>query len=55
MKVYIVQGGWDYEGCDVSSMRAFDSMEKAKAGKELLENDAASSYDYVVLSELEVE
>lgn len=47
MKVYSVQGGWEYEGSSDSSLRVFSSREKAEAYAATLRG-----YDSVLVQEL---
>lgn len=53
MKVYLVYGGFDYEGEDGDSIRVFSSEEKAELYREKLRKD--SCYGYVALEEREVD
>ena len=54
-KVYVVIGGWDYEGQDVDSVRLFLDRESAEwYGKELTVPDPTyerTFYDYVEIVE----
>ena len=51
MKVYVVMGGWEYEGEDVDEMKVFTDKLDAEVYKlELEKKDLVSStpfYDYV--------
>ena len=47
-KVYIVEGGWNYEGESKDSMRVFRNEEDAKAYEEEI---SYSGFDYVLISE----
>jgi hypothetical protein len=60
MKVYLVLGGWDYEGCDDDSAVVFSSKESAEA---YVANESSISeydpykidYDFYKIVELEVQ
>lgn len=52
MKVYVVYGGWDYEGVYGQSIRVFSSEEKAEEYSDKLVKE---SYDYVNVDEREVD
>ena len=51
MKVYVVIGGWEYEGEHFDSLRLFDCKSAAEAySKQLEEGD----YEYALIEEREV-
>jgi len=47
MQVYVVIGGYDYEGCDFSSLKLFDCKSTAEEYRNHLQNQWG--YDYVHL------
>lgn len=53
MKVYLVFGGFDYEGESGDSIRVFSSEEKAEQYRQKLLNE--KYYDYVEVGEREVD
>ena len=57
--VYVVMGGWDYEGYDTDSVRVFATIEAAQVYAEQLESDINSMgnprYDYSNIIERSVE
>ena len=44
MQVYMVMGGWNYEGFDGDSLRLFDCKSAAEAYRDELKEE---SYDYI--------
>jgi hypothetical protein len=44
MQVWVVMGGWDYEGFDGESLRLFDCKSTAQAYRDELKEQ---SYDYI--------
>jgi hypothetical protein len=44
MQVWMVMGGWQYEGFDGDSMRLFDCKSSAQAYRDELKEE---SYDYI--------
>ena len=58
MKVYILSGGWDYQGLD-EPFGAFSSLEKAEAGKAAhLASEKETwicRYDYFEITELDLD
>jgi hypothetical protein len=44
MQVWMVMGGWQYEGFDGESMRLFDCKSAAEAYRDQLKEE---SYDYI--------
>lgn len=60
MKVYVVLGGWAYEGCDESSLRVFTDCDAAydygaSIWKETCDDSVEFSYDFYRVVEREVE
>lgn len=53
MKVYLVFGGFDWEGEDGDSIRVFSSEEKAKQYRQKLWDER--SYGYVKMEERQVD
>jgi len=49
-QVYCVQGGWNYEGENIASLRVFDCKSTAEKYKEQITED----YDYVLMITREV-
>ena len=50
--VYVVAGGWQYEGEDLASVQVFRNREDAVQHGEFVKND--QGYDYYVVQEVEV-
>lgn len=60
MKVYVVLGGWEYEGCDECSAKVFTDRNAANAygasiWKETCDDSVVFSYDFYRVVEREVE
>lgn len=55
MSVFVVAGGWDYEGHDFDSVRVFATREAADAyAEEIIRGERGSRYDYANVTEQEV-
>ena len=53
-KIYLVSGGWDYEGSRV--LKAFFTRENAELFASSINNNPKDHfYDYITVSEMEVE